>query len=63
MTPVGHIAGLAASVIASVATVGAVVIAVPVGLAFDGTALPLAVAVALLAALGFAVTRTIRDAP
>ncbi len=31
MEPLGHIAGLAASVSSSVATVGAVVIAVPVG--------------------------------
>ena len=42
MEPVGHIAGLAASIIAALSTVVAVVIAVPVGLAFDGTALPMA---------------------
>jgi MFS transporter, DHA1 family, multidrug resistance protein len=36
----GHIAGMAASILTSVATVGAVVIAAPLGLAFDGTPLP-----------------------
>jgi len=42
MEPVGHIAGVAASTIAAVSTVGAVIIAVPVGLAFNGTPLPMA---------------------
>ncbi len=45
MEPLGHIAGLAGSVIVSVSTVSAVAIAVPVGLAFDGTPLPLAMGV------------------
>jgi MFS transporter, DHA1 family, multidrug resistance protein len=51
MEPVGHIAGLAASVISSLATVGAVLLAVPIGLAFNGTALPLLVGVAVLISL------------
>lgn len=42
MEPVGHIAGLAASVVSSLATVLGVMIAIPVGLAFDGTPAPLA---------------------
>lgn len=46
MEPVGHIAGLAASVISALATVGSVLLAIPVGLAFDGTATPLLVGVA-----------------
>ncbi|MEQ9261487.1 MAG: MFS transporter [Roseovarius sp.] len=41
MEPLGHIAGMAASVIAGVATVGSVLLTVPLGLAFDGTPLPL----------------------
>jgi DHA1 family bicyclomycin/chloramphenicol resistance-like MFS transporter len=45
MEPMGHVAGTAASVVASVATVGAVVIAAPIGLAFDGTPGPLALGV------------------
>ena len=42
MEPMGHIAGLAASIIGAIATVVAVVLAVPAGLMFDGTPLPLA---------------------
>ena len=54
MEPVGHIAGLAASVTSAIATVVSVLIAVPVGLAFDGSAVPLmaGVAVFMAAALG-----------
>jgi DHA1 family bicyclomycin/chloramphenicol resistance-like MFS transporter len=48
LEPMGHIAGMAASVIGSLATVIAVVLAVPIGLAFDGTPLPLAVGVFFL---------------
>ena len=51
MEPVGHIAGLAASVISSVATVGSVALAIPVGLAFNGTSTPLLAGVALLISL------------
>ncbi|MDM8168093.1 multidrug effflux MFS transporter [Roseovarius sp.] len=41
MEPLGHIAGMAASVIASIGTVGSVILTVPVGLSFNGTPLPL----------------------
>ncbi|MEO0773290.1 MAG: multidrug effflux MFS transporter [Pseudomonadota bacterium] len=41
MEPMGAVAGMAASAITGLATVGAVVFTVPIGLAFDGTALPL----------------------
>lgn len=51
MEPVGHIAGLAASVISSLATVGSVILAIPIGLAFDGTATPLLIGVAVLVGL------------
>ncbi len=57
LAPLGHIAGLAASVAAAVSTVGAVVIAVPIGLSFDGTPLPIALAIAAVAALSVAVVR------
>ncbi|SHH16550.1 multidrug effflux MFS transporter [Marivita hallyeonensis] len=50
--PMGHIAGMAASVISAVSTVGAVFLAAPVGLLFDGTPIPLAVAIFLEAAAG-----------
>ncbi|MDJ0827051.1 MAG: multidrug effflux MFS transporter [Rhodobacter sp.] len=52
MEPLGHLAGLAASIIGSVATVAAVAIAIPIGLAFDGTPLPLALGSALCCGLG-----------
>jgi DHA1 family bicyclomycin/chloramphenicol resistance-like MFS transporter len=56
MDPVGHIAGLAASVISSVATVGSVILAIPVGLAFNGTSTPLLVGVAVLISLSLIVS-------
>ncbi len=54
MEPVGHIAGLAASVTSAIATVASVLIAVPVGLAFDGTAVPLMAGVTVFMALALA---------
>lgn len=56
MEPMGHIAGLAASVMAAIATVGAVVIAVPIGLAFDGTPIPMAMGVLFCASLSLWLT-------
>lgn len=47
MEPLGHIAGLAASVVSALATVVSVALAVPVGLAFDGTVFPLMIGVAV----------------
>ncbi|MGB5068335.1 MAG: multidrug effflux MFS transporter [Albidovulum sp.] len=41
LEPMGHIAGTAASIVSAVATVISVLIAAPIGLAFDGTPLPL----------------------
>jgi MFS transporter, DHA1 family, multidrug resistance protein len=54
MEPMGHIAGLAASIIGAVATVISVVLAAPVGLAFNGTPVPMAIGItlAILAARG-----------
>lgn len=49
----GHIAGLAASVIGAVSTVLAVAIAVPIGLAFDGTPRPLILGITCCACLGY----------
>ena len=53
MEPMGHIAGMAASVIGSISTVLAAVIASPVGLLFDGTVRPLIGAIFVLSALAF----------
>jgi len=56
MEPVGHIAGLATSIITSTATVAGSALAVPIGQAFDGTPVPAAagVLIAALAALALA---------
>jgi MFS transporter, DHA1 family, multidrug resistance protein len=51
MEPVGHIAGMAASVMGALSTVVAVPVAAVIGLMFDGTALPLIASVAVLALL------------
>ncbi len=51
MEPVGHIAGSAASIIGAVATVISVILAIPVGLMFDGTPMPLAVGILVQSAL------------
>ena len=48
MEPVGHIAGLAASIVGSTSTTICVLIAIPVGMMFNGTGLPLVVATAIL---------------
>ncbi len=45
MEPMGHVAGMAASVVSSLATVGGALVAAPIGLAFDGTPVPLAAGV------------------
>ncbi len=57
MEPVGHIAGLAASVTSAISTVVSVVLAVPVGLAFNGTALPLMAGVLVFIALALIAVR------
>lgn len=56
MEPLGHIAGFASSIIASVATVLSIVITVPVGQAFDGTPLPLVIGVTVFFALALILT-------
>jgi len=60
MEEMGHIAGLAASVLASVATIGAVIIAAPVGLLFDGTPMPMAIAGLICAGLAWWLTGMIK---
>ena len=60
LEPMGHIAGMAASVISSVATVGAVAIAGVIGAFFDGTPLYLAVGTMICALLGLALMHGVR---
>ena len=51
MEDLGHIAGFAASVISAVSIVASVVLAVPVGLAFNGTQIPLLIGVSVFSVL------------
>ncbi len=60
--PMGHIAGMAASVIGAVATVVGVTLAIPVGLLFDGTPIPLAAAMFLNAVLALYLTQLMMKA-
>ena len=60
MEEMGHIAGLAASVIAAVATIGAVVIAAPIALMFDGTPMPMAIGTLISALLALWLTTMIK---
>ena len=57
MEDMGAMAGFAASLMACFGTIGAVALAVPVGLAFDGTPLPLLAGVTLFLALALTLTR------
>lgn len=59
LEPVGHIAGMAASITVALATVGSVIIAAPIGLAFNGTAIPIAIGLLLLALLSAGLSRLI----
>lgn len=54
MEPMGHIAGLASAVIGASATILAVVLAIPIGLAFAGTPIPLMISHLVLYAIAFA---------
>ena len=61
MEPMGHIAGLAAAVIGSMSTIGAVLIAVPVGQLYDGTPVPLVAGVAVCSGIAFVLIRTLSE--
>ena len=55
MQHMGHIAGMTASVVSALSTIGAVLIAAPVGLMFDGTALPIVVATLVCSGIAYLV--------
>ncbi len=57
LEPVGHIAGMAASVTGAISTVASVLLAAPLGLAFDGTPVPMMVGVAIFSTLAFGLMR------
>lgn len=60
LEPLGHIAGMAASITAGLATVGSILLAIPVGLAFNGTPLPLMTGVAVFASLALLLAQPMR---
>lgn len=60
MEEMGHIAGMAASIIAAVATIGAVFIAAPIALNFDGTPMPMALGTLVCASLALWLTTMIK---
>jgi DHA1 family bicyclomycin/chloramphenicol resistance-like MFS transporter len=62
LEPMGHIAGSAASIITATATVGAVIIAIPIGLSFNETAQPVVIGVVICACLALWLTTMIRRA-
>lgn len=57
----GHIAGMAASIVAAISTLAAVAIAAPVGLLYDGTALPVIWAALICSGLAFYMMRLLDD--
>ena len=61
MEPVGHMAGLAASIITAVATVVSILVAAPIGQAFDGTLVPTTIGVSVLAGLALIVVWNIDE--
>lgn len=60
MEDLGHNAGLAASIIAAISTIGAVLIAAPIALMFDGTPLPMAVGALVAASIALWLTSKIK---
>jgi DHA1 family bicyclomycin/chloramphenicol resistance-like MFS transporter len=59
LEPVGHIAGMAASITVALATVGSVAIAAPIGLAFNGTAVPVVAGLLVLAVIAAGLSRMV----
>ena len=57
----GHIAGMATSLVSAISTVLAVAIAAPVGLLYDGTALPVITATLICSALAWMLMRGLDD--
>ncbi|WP_415184019.1 multidrug effflux MFS transporter [Phaeovulum sp.] len=57
MQKMGHIAGMAASVVSALSTVFAVAIAAPVGLMFDGTPIPIMLGTLICSALAWVLMR------
>ena len=54
MEPMGHIAGMAASIMGALSTIGSGLLSAPVGLLFDGTLRPLAGGIFVMSVIAFA---------
>lgn len=63
LEPMGHIAGMAASVSSALSTVLAVMIAAPIGLTFDGTPLPLVFGVFCCVVVALGLMQFLRHEP
>lgn len=57
LEPLGHVAGLAASIMAAIGTIGGAVLGGIIGQLYNGTALPLAACVGVLALIGAIIMR------
>ncbi|WP_099823473.1 multidrug effflux MFS transporter [Oceaniglobus indicus] len=62
LQPMGHIAGMAASVVGAVGTTLGVCIAIPIGLAFNGTIYPLMIGTLICSSLAWWLMRLSREA-
>ncbi|MGF6859556.1 DHA1 family bicyclomycin/chloramphenicol resistance-like MFS transporter [Rhodobacteraceae bacterium MBR-64] len=62
LEPLGHIAGVAASIVGAVSTTCAVLVAIPIGLAFDGTPFPLMISIFICSSVAMLVMRATRRA-
>lgn len=60
LEPMGHVAGMAASVVGSVSTIGGALIAMPIGLMFNGTPLPLTLGVGAASGVAFVILQIMR---
>jgi DHA1 family bicyclomycin/chloramphenicol resistance-like MFS transporter len=61
LQPMGHIAGMASSVVGAISTVFGVALAVPVGQAFDGTMMPMTIGVLALSVTGVLLMQRLRE--
>lgn len=57
----GHVAGMAASLVAAISTIMATLIAAPVGLLYDGTAVPVVTSTLICSGLAWALMRGLDD--
>jgi DHA1 family bicyclomycin/chloramphenicol resistance-like MFS transporter len=61
LQPLGHIAGMAASIIAAISTIASVFLAIPIGQSFDGTPMPLLIGTVVCSFLAFLLMRSTTD--